>query len=83
MNRCRLARDLDHQRDHRYDPPELAIGKSWSAKTICAWISTEGGEVNDALSQLINHEGGWGISEVVAKGRATDVQALSTSDGDE
>ena len=72
----RMTHDLEHQRDHRYDQPGLTTGKSWSADTIDAWMSTEGGEVADALSQLPNHEGVGRISEVMTKGRAIDTQTL-------
>ena len=77
MNRCRTTHDLEHQRDHRYDQPDLATGKSWSADTIDARVSTEDGKVADALSQLLDHECIRSISEVLTKGGAIDTQAIS------
>ena len=68
MNRCRLTHDLEHQRDHRYGPSDLATGKSWSSETIDAWMSAEDDEVADELSQLLNHEGIRSISEVLTGG---------------
>ena len=34
INAQYLTRDLEHQRDHRYGPSDLATGTEWTANTI-------------------------------------------------
>ena len=45
MNSQYLTHDPEHQRDHRYDPSDLATGTEWSADTIVSWVLSEDGEV--------------------------------------
>lgn len=75
MSGRRLTRDLEHQRDHRYDPSELVTAESWPAETIDTWIRTEDGEVTDTLSQLLGHKGVRSVSEVPTK-RETSTHRL-------
>ena len=76
-NGRRLKRDLEHQRDHRYDPSELTTGTVWSAETIDSRISSEDGDVADVLSQLVAEESINSISEATPDSEAIDAPALS------
>ena len=77
MNNRYLARDLEHQRDHRYGPSDLATGAEWSADTVDLWMLSEDGEITDILSQLLAQEGMGSIADAVTKSKAIDAEALS------
>ena len=77
MNGRNLTHDLEHQRDHRYDPSDWVTGTEWTADTIDSWVRPEGGEIADILSQLLVQEGMESVAGAVNKSGVIDGQTLS------
>ncbi len=77
MNDFRLTHDREHQRDHKYDPTDLATGTEWMIDTIDSWILSEDGEIADIASQLLVQEGLKGIADAITVKEKIDATMLS------
>ena len=77
MNDFRLTHDREHQRDHKYDPTDLATGTAWMVDTIDSWILSEDGEIADIVSQLLVQEGFEGIADAITVNGRIDAAMLS------
>ena len=67
MNARYLTHDLEHQRDHRYDPSDLATGTEWTVDNVDSWVMSKDGEVADILSQLLVQEWMESIAGAITK----------------
>ena len=77
MNARHMSHDLEHQRDHRYDPSHLATSTEWTANTVDSWVRSEGGEIAEILRQLLAQGEYESVADAVAGSGPLDAQALS------